>query len=58
MRKKDPKKELAIIGIGEVPAGWFPNRPVMTVATDDAHSILSPNSLRNSTIPPLLGNFF
>lgn len=34
MKKKDPTNELAVVGIGEVPTGWYPDRPVLKIATD------------------------
>lgn len=34
MKKKDPRSELAVVGIGEVPTGWYPDRPALDIATD------------------------
>lgn len=41
MKKKDPKKEFAIIGIGEVPTGWYPDRPALTIAKEVAKQAIA-----------------
>jgi acetyl-CoA C-acetyltransferase len=41
MRKKNPRNELAVVGIGEVPTGWYPDRPAMTIALEVAKQAIA-----------------